>query len=93
MPPLRGLRPFAVGFYKDAAPDGASAAVTNDEAMSPFSDEVPTGDNGGNREGISTLLAACLKKPPLSLVPPVKKRLHCDFSGESGRRSESSHPS
>jgi len=44
---------FAVGFYKDSAPDGASAAVTSDEAISPFSDEMPTGDNGGNGENNS----------------------------------------
>jgi len=54
MPPLRGSRFVVAGFYKDSAPDGASAAVTNDDASSPFSDEMPTGDNRGNREINST---------------------------------------
>jgi hypothetical protein len=53
MPPLRGLPFFAVEFYKASAPDGAAAAVTNDDASSLFSGKMPTGDNGGNRE-IST---------------------------------------
>jgi len=72
MPLLRGLRIFAIGFYKNSAPDGASAAVTNDDAISTFSDEMPTGDNGGNREIISTFPGSLFEKSPLSPFPPVR---------------------
>jgi hypothetical protein len=50
------------GSYKVSASDGAFAAVTSDEAISLFSEELPRGHNGGTREINSTLPGSMFEK-------------------------------